>query len=96
MNHHPWTRQKGIVQAGQTGYHPRMTRLDTVEKLALELPEHQRATLALHMLHSLPGLFSEPDGGLAEAERRDAELDADPSIALDLKDLDAKISGRRE
>ena len=37
-----------------------MTTLATVENLALELPEHQRATLAMHILDSLPGLFSEP------------------------------------
>lgn len=72
-----------------------MTTLDTVEKLALELPERQRATLALHMLYSLPALFSEDDEGLAEAERRDAELDSTPSIALSLDEVDQKVLDRR-
>ena len=72
-----------------------MTSLATVENLALELPEQQRATLAMHILDSLPGLFSEPDGGLAEAERRDAEMDANPSIALTLGEFDRSIQSRR-
>jgi hypothetical protein len=72
-----------------------MTTLATVENLALELPEQQRATLAMHILDSLPGLFSEADGGLAEAERRDAEIDSHPSIALSLGEFDQKILSRR-
>jgi hypothetical protein len=73
-----------------------MTSLATVENLALELPEQQRATLAMHILDSLPGLFTEPDGGLAEAERRDAEMDANPSIALTLGEFDRSIQSRRK
>jgi hypothetical protein len=72
-----------------------MTTLATVENLALELPEQQRATLAMHILDSLPGLFSEPDGGLAEAERRDAEIDDNPSIGISLGEFDQKIFSRR-
>ena len=71
-----------------------MTTLATVEKLALELPEQQRAALALHILDSLPALFSESDGGLAEAQRRDSELDANPSVALSLAEFDQRISDR--
>ena len=71
-----------------------MTTLATVENLALELPEHQRATLAMHILDSLPGLFSEADGGLAEAERRDMELDENPSLGLRLGEFDRKIRQR--
>jgi hypothetical protein len=72
-----------------------MTTLAAVENLALELPEQQRATLAMHILDSLPGLFSEADGGLAEAERRDAQIDANPSIGISLGEFDQKISHRR-
>jgi hypothetical protein len=72
-----------------------MTTLATVENLALELPENQRATLAMHILDSLPGLFSEPDGGLAEAVRRDAELDENPTIGLTLGEFNEKILSRR-
>ena len=72
-----------------------MTTLATIENLALELPEDQRATLAMHILESLPGLFSEPDGGLAEAQRRDAEMDANPALGLSLAEFDQKILNRR-
>ena len=72
-----------------------MTTLATVENLALELPEHQSATLAMHILDSLPGLFSEADGGLAEAKRRDAELDDNPATGLSLREFDQKILSRR-
>lgn len=72
-----------------------MTALATVEKLALELPEQQRATLAVHILDSLPGLFSEKDGGLAEAERRNLEMDASPSVSMSIEDFDRQIANRR-
>jgi hypothetical protein len=72
-----------------------MTALATLEKLALELPEQQRASLAVHILDSLPGLFSERDGGLAEAERRDLEMDAKPSVSMSLDDFDRRIANRR-
>lgn len=68
--------------------------LETLEKMAMELPEDQRAALAMHILHSLPALFSEPDEGIAEARVRDAELDQNPSLGLSLEDLDRKVSGR--
>ena len=71
-----------------------MTTLDTVEQLALELPENQRAVLAARMLHSLPALFLEEDEGIAEAAKRDAELDRSPALALSLEELDEKIRGR--
>ena len=49
----------------------------------------------MHILDSLPGLFSEADGGLAEAVRRDAELDENPAMGLSLRDFDQQISSRR-
>lgn len=72
-----------------------MTSFASVESVVLELPETQRATLALHLLRSLPAMLSEPDQGLAEARRRDAELDADPSMALSLAEFDRQIVGRK-
>jgi len=72
-----------------------MTTLAAVERLALELPEQQRATLAVHILDSLPGLFSEGDGGLAEAQRRDLEMDVNPSVSMSLEEFNRQISDRR-
>ena len=65
-----------------------------VEKLALDLPENQRAILAAHLLRSLPSVLHDEDEGIAEALRRDAELDADAS-AIPLTELDQRIERRR-
>jgi putative addiction module component (TIGR02574 family) len=66
-----------------------------VEKLALDLPESQRAVLAAHLLGSLPPVLHDEDEGVAEALRRDAELDANPSSGISLKQLDEQIEHRR-
>ena len=65
-----------------------------VEKLALDLPENQRAVLAAHLLGSLPPVLHDEDEGIAEALRRDAELDAKPSSSISLKQLDEQIERR--
>ena len=72
-----------------------MATILEVEKLALDLPERQRATLAASLLDSLPAIFADEDEGVAEALRRDAEIEADPSQAISLADLDSQIQGRR-
>ena len=66
-----------------------------VEKLALDLPENQRAVLAAHLLGSLPSVLPDEDEGIAEALRRDAELDADASSAIPPTELDQRIERRR-
>ena len=66
-----------------------------VEKLALDLPENQRAVLAAHLLESLPPVLHDEDEGIAEAQRRDAEIDASPSSSVSLKQLDEQIKRRR-
>jgi hypothetical protein len=67
-----------------------------VEKLALDLPENQRAVLAAHLLGSLPPVLHDEDEGITEALRRDAELSAETSSAISLKELDERIERRRE
>jgi len=54
----------------------------TMEHLPHEISERQIA-----------GFFSEPDADLAEAERRDVELDKKPSLGLTLGEFDTKING---
>jgi putative addiction module component (TIGR02574 family) len=66
-----------------------------VEKLALDLSENERAILAAHLLGSLPPVLHDADEGIAEALRRDAELEANPSLGLSLEQLDAQIVIRR-
>jgi hypothetical protein len=73
----------------------RMATIIEIEKLALDLPERQRATLAANLLESLPAILSDADEGIAEALRRDAELDANPDQAISLAQLDSHIQDRR-
>lgn len=75
-------------------YSSSMTILE-IQKLALTLPERQRATLAANLLDSLSGVLSDEDEGIAEAMRRDTELDANPHEAISLASLDDQIKSRR-
>ena len=72
-----------------------MSTIVEVEKLALDLPERERAALAANLLDSLPGILSDEDEGVAEALRRDAEIEADSAKAISLAELDSQIQGRR-
>ena len=66
-----------------------------VERLALDLPERERARLAANLLESLPGVLSDEDEGIAEALRRDADLETNPDQAISLAQLDSQIQSRR-
>jgi len=72
-----------------------MPSISEIEELALKLPESQRAVLAAHLLGSLPSVLHDEDEGIAEALRRDADLDANPSLGISLEQLDQKIERRR-
>jgi hypothetical protein len=72
-----------------------MATIAEIEKLALDLPERQRAILAAQLLGSLPPVLHDDDEGMAEARRRDAELEADSSLAISLTELDERIRRRR-
>ena len=61
-----------------------MPSIAEVEKLALDLPDSERAILAAHLLRSLPPVSDDDDEGIAEALRRDAELDSNPDIGISL------------
>lgn len=63
-----------------------MATIIEIEKLALDLPEHERATLVANLHDSLPPILVDEDEGIAEALRRDAELDADPSLAISFEE----------
>jgi putative addiction module component (TIGR02574 family) len=73
----------------------RMATIAEVEKLALDLPETERAVLAAHLLGSLPSVLHDEDEGIAEALRRDAEFEANPSLGMSLEELDQRIESRR-
>ena len=74
--------------------HPMATIIE-IEKLALNLSANERAVLAAHLLGSLPPVLHDKDEGIAEALRRDAQLEANPSTSLSLEQLDQKIARRR-
>jgi len=73
-----------------------MATILEIEKLALDLPERERATLIANLLGSLPPILSDEDEGIAEALRRDAEMDANPSQTISLTELDDHIRNRRK
>ena len=64
-----------------------METLHSVESSAMSLSEKERALLASHLLESLPAQLLDEDEGVAEALRRDAELDADPSAGMTFDEL---------
>ena len=72
-----------------------MATIFEVEKLALDLSEQERARLAANLLDSLPGVLSDEDEGIAEALRRDAEIDGDANQAITLAQLESQIRNRR-
>lgn len=68
-------------------YIPDMQSLRELGRQVMELPDADRAALASDLLDSLPAVLSDADEGLAEALRRDTELDRDPTAAMTLDDL---------
>jgi hypothetical protein len=72
-----------------------MITIVEVEKLALDLPEDQRALLAAHLLGTLAPVLHDEDEGIAEALLRDEELYEDPTLGISLEQLDQQISQRR-
>ena len=57
-----------------------MATIVEVERLALDLPESQRAILAARLLKSLPSVLDDHDEGTAEALQRDAALDEETGV----------------
>ena len=71
-----------------------MAAMTEIEKQALDLPEKERAALAANLLRSLPPVLHDEDEGIAEALRRDAELESNPGSAMSLEQLDQQVSRR--
>ena len=72
-----------------------MATITEVAKLAFGLPDSERASLATQLLRSLPAVLLDDDDGVAEALRRDAELDANPDASITLAQFDQQIRDRR-
>ena len=73
-----------------------MVTITEIEKLALDLPDREKAVLAVHLIRSLPSVLRDEDDGIAEALRRDEELDANLSSGISLQELDEMVARRRE
>jgi len=86
---------KSIAKRCCLGYNFHIMTLTEVENLAFELPVQQRATLASRILDTLPPLFTDSDDGIAEAELRNTEMNADPSKGINLAQFDLLIAQRR-
>jgi putative addiction module component (TIGR02574 family) len=89
--------QTSAALAAKPGVHytSGMATIAEVEKLAFDLPDSERAVLAAHLLRSLPSVLHDEDEGVAEALRRDADLDANPETGITLEQLDEGIRNRR-
>ena len=64
-----------------------MPTLTELEEQAIQLPDDQRAALAAYLLESLPATLHDDDCGVAEALRREAERDRDPSAGMTLEEF---------
>jgi hypothetical protein len=69
-----------------------MATITEVEKLALDLPESQRAILATYLLRSLSPVLHDEDEGIAEASLRDADLDRNPELGMSLEQIERRRS----
>lgn len=72
-----------------------MTLVDKIEKEVVVLTDIDRAILASRLLLSLPAVLAEDDDGLAEALRRDSELDRSPESAVSMEEFEAFINAHR-
>ncbi len=65
-----------------------------IEKLAFDLAEAERASLAEKLLMSLRPVGDDDDDGVFEALRRRSELRERPEIAISVEDLDRFVAER--
>lgn len=73
-----------------------MPTLQELEPQALALTQHERADLAASLLSSLPPILDDEDDGLAEALRRETEMDANPSVTISLQEFERGIADLRD
>ncbi len=69
--------------------------MDELTSIVMKLPDEQRTRLVANLLASLPTVLTDQDEGIAEALRRDAELNDGIQQTISLDDLDAAINNRR-
>lgn len=72
-----------------------MTLMQEVEEKAARLPEAERAALASRLLATLPAILHDDDDGVAEAQRRDADMDANPAAGMTDAEFRAAVAAAR-
>ena len=72
-----------------------MQTISELEPQVLALPQRERATLAYILLDSLPPVLVDEDDGVAEALRREAEMDNDPSARMTFAEFENEIRAAR-
>lgn len=70
--------------------------IDDLEKKVLQLSEAARGRLAGTLIRSLPGVLHDDDEGLAEAIRRDEELNDNPDLEISMDKLEDAVRRRRK
>lgn len=73
-----------------------MTPLQNIERRARRLSDKNRAVLAARLIESLPPFLADNDDGLAEAIRRDAEMDADPTLGMSPEEFRSAVLAARK
>lgn len=59
-----------------------MTLVQEIRAQVGKLTDREKAALVVDLLESLPAVLDDEDEGLAEAQRRDEELDRNPDLAI--------------
>lgn len=59
-----------------------MTRVQEIRQQASTLSLSEKTELATDLLASLPPILDDEDEGVAEARRRDLEMDRDPTASI--------------
>lgn len=59
-----------------------MTRVQEIRKQASALSSSEKAELAADLLESMPPILDDEDEGVAEAHRRDREMENDPTASI--------------
>ena len=59
-----------------------MTRIQEIQQQTISLTASEKAKLAADLLESLPPILDDEDEGVAEAHRRDREMEMDPTVSI--------------
>ncbi len=64
-----------------------MARIQEIQQQAISLSVSEKARLAADLLEGLPPILDDDDEGVAEARRRDEEMDKDPAATITWEQL---------